>query len=128
MAPRRTFCDGFVCSGAPTVSWFLCEPRRGQWLSDAGSVARLWRGGLLPPKNDYRVVQLKSVPYQELLISSSAFKAFKRDFAPHLLGIERWMLKDITIGQLSRYLHELNPLLVKLDPNAGHNKLWPVPH
>ena len=47
-------------------------------MADASEVAELWAGGELPPENDYRLVQLKTVPYQELLMGSDAFQPFKQ--------------------------------------------------
>ena len=55
-------------------------------MADASEVAELWAGGVLPPENEYTVVQQKTVPYQELLMGSDAFKPFKRGFVPHLVG------------------------------------------
>ena len=73
-------------------------------MADASEVAELWAGGELPPENDYTAVQLKTVPYQELLTGSDAFKPFKRGFGPHLLGTHRWLLRGISVGTLSSYL------------------------
>ena len=95
-------------------------------MADASEVAELWAGGVLPPENEYTVVQQKTVPYQELLMGSDAFKPFKRAFDPHLLGTHRWMLRGITVGTLSSYLHELNPLPVKLDRNAGYQAVCDI--
>ena len=95
-------------------------------MADAFEVAELWAGGVLPPQNDYTAVQLNFVPYQEQLISLGAFDAFRHQFAPHLIGMERWLLKGIIVGQLSRFLHELNPLPVKLDRNAGYEAVYDV--
>ena len=67
-------------------------------MAGAPSVARLWAGGVLPPQNDYTAVQLNFVPYQEQLVSSGAFDAFRHQFGPHLIGTERWLLKGITVG------------------------------
>ena len=41
-------------------------------MADASEVAELWAGGVLPPENDYTVVQQKTVLYQELLTGSIA--------------------------------------------------------
>ena len=66
-------------------------------MADAPEVANLWAGGVLPPENEYTVVQQKIVPYQELLTGSDAFKPFQRAFRPHLLGIERWLLSAASL-------------------------------
>ena len=99
-------------------------------MADASEVAELWqecgKSGELPPENNYTIVQQKTVPYQELLTGSDAFKPFQRAFRPHLLGIERWLLRSITVGTLSSYLHELNPLPVKLDRNAGYQAVCDI--
>ena len=55
-------------------------------MADASEVAELWAGGVLPPENEYTVVQQKTVLYQELLMGSDAFQPFKQAFVPHVLG------------------------------------------
>ena len=69
-------------------------------MADASEVAELWAGGVLPPENEYTVVQQKTVPYQELLMGSDAFKPFKR-----VLGLKTILCTSLVELGLHNALH-----------------------